>query len=113
MNLKDLRAKLARATRAGDASAIEEAQIELANAEADARDDERLASVTQDLLPLVEQLAQNAVEPTASWVACVRVAVAQLQDAQAAKKHKTPLSPERLADQAEQLIAAVTRLRPS
>ena len=107
--LKALRARVAKARTADEKA---DAEAELANAESDARDDARLASVTRDLLPLVAQLEQNAVEPTSSWVACVRVAVAQLEDAQRARKEGTPIDPDRLADQAERLIAAVTRLRP-
>jgi hypothetical protein len=118
--LKQLRSKRALAQAALEKSdteanriAFDDAEAELANAESDAKDDERLAAVTSGLLPLVEALSKNAVEPTKSWVQCVRVAVAQLEDAQRAKKDGSALDPDRLASQAEALIEAVTRLRPT
>lgn len=118
--LKALRAKHAKATRAlekddspANQAALDDVEAELANAESDARDDERLASITKDLMPLVHQLAATATGPTRDWVTCVQIAAAQLEDAQAAKKSGAALDADRLAGQAEQLIEAVTRLRPS
>lgn len=108
--LKALRAKVARAK---DPHERADAEAELQNEESDARDDDRLSAITRDVLPLVAQLEQGATGKTAAWVACVKVAVAQLEDAQAAKKDGTPIDAGRLADQAEQLIGAVTQLLPS
>ena len=118
--LKQLRSKRAHAQRAlakadteANRLALDNCEAELANAEADAKDDERVGSMSVGLMALVDELAKNAVEPTKSWVRCVRVAATQLEDAQRAKKDGPPLDPERLAAQAEELIEAVTRLRPA
>ena len=113
------RSKRAQAQRALDKAdteanrlALDNSEAELANAEADAKDDERVSSASVGLMALVDELAKNAVEPTKSWVRCVRVAATQLEDTQRAKKDGSRLDPDRLAAQAEELIEAVTRLRP-
>lgn len=118
--LKELRRKRALAHRALEASdtaatraALDDAETELANAEADATDDERLTSVASGLLPLIDQLSENAAEPTKSWAQCVRVAALMLDDVQRSKKDGAPLDAERIGGQLEQLIETLTRIRPA
>ena len=117
--LKALRGRRALARKAFEVSetpatraALDDAETELENAEADATDDERLSTVSTLLMPLIDQLSQTAAEPTKSWTDCVRLVAVMLEDLQRSKKDGSPLDPDRLGGQVEALIVALTRIRP-